>query len=411
MHHPSFIKPRYDSGGFSSIPQMVKSLLTSDTKPLIPIEGINSQYDIVVLFLIDGFGWRLFEKHQDGFPFLREVTEHGVVTKLVSQFPSTTAAQITCIHTGLPVGQNWVFEWQYYEPHLDAVITPLLFSYAGTTERDMLKSTGVDPRTLYPTKTLYQDLGRHGVTSFVFQHREYTPSTFSDIVFDGANIRPYKTFPEALVNMRNVLTHQTSPIYICLYFDKLDAISHDYGPNSPQIEAEIDTLLTVLDRQFMKPFAGKQKKALFILTADHGQIDVDPGTTVYLNRDPAFVGYERFLKTNQKGELLVPAGSCRDVFLYIRDGLLDEAQDFLSTRLAGKAEVHKVQTLIEQGYFGLPPVSPEFLARVGDLVILPNKYESVWWYEKGKFEQKYYGHHGGLTPEEMEIPFLVYDMS
>ena len=27
--------------------------------------------------------------------------------------------------------------------------------------------------------------------------------------------------------------------------------------------------------------------------------------------------------------------------------------------------------------------------------------------EENKFEQLYYGHHGGLTPEEMEIPFLA----
>jgi hypothetical protein len=26
----------------------------------------------------------------------------------------------------------------------------------------------------------------------------------------------------------------------------------------------------------------------------------------------------------------------------------------------------------------------------------------VWWYEKGKYEQKFFGHHGGLTPQEME---------
>jgi hypothetical protein len=43
---------------------------------------------------------------------------------------------------------------------------------------------------------------------------------------------------------------------------------------------------------------------------------------------------------------------------------------------------------------------------VGNLVVLAYRHESVWWYEKGKFEQHYYGHHGGLTPQEMEIPLL-----
>jgi hypothetical protein len=47
------------------------------------------------------------------------------------------------------------------------------------------------------------------------------------------------------------------------------------------------------------------------------------------------------------------------------------------------------------------------MARVGNLVILPYRGEAVWWYEKDRFEQKFRGHHGGLTPQEMEIPLLM----
>ena len=58
--------------------------------------------------------------------------------------------------------------------------------------------------------------------------------------------------------------------------------------------------------------------------------------------------------------------------------------------------------MIKEGYFG-PVISPEFRGRVGNLVILSKRYESTWWYVKDKFDQRYYGHHGGLTPQEMEI--------
>ena len=81
-------------------------------------------------------------------------------------------------------------------------------------------------------------------------------------------------------------------------------------------------------------------------------------------------GIEKFLRTNLQGELLVPAGSARDFFLYIRPGLVDEAQAFLTTRLEGRAEVRKVADLMSEGYFG-PTLSPRFCARAGDLVILP----------------------------------------
>jgi len=99
--------------------------------------------------------------------------------------------------------------------------------------------------------------------------------------------------------------------------------------------------------------------------------------------------------------MLVPAGSARDMFLYIQDGMLDEAESFLAQRLEGRADVVRTETLIAEGFFG-PEVSTRFRERVGNLVVLPYRYESVWWYEKGKFEQRFYGHHGGLTPQEME---------
>jgi hypothetical protein len=155
----------------------------------------------------------------------------------------------------------------------------------------------------------------------------------------------------------------------------------------------------MMEYYFERMFKGK--RILFLMTADHGQVEVSPQTTIYLNTNAQFKGIERFLKTNLKGQLLVPAGSPRDLFLYIKEDLVDEAQSFLAPRLEGKADVVKTESLLEEGFFG-PEVSSRLRERVGNLIILPYRYESVWWYEKGKFEQRFYGHHGGLTPQEME---------
>jgi hypothetical protein len=89
--------------------------------------------------------------------------------------------------------------------------------------------------------------------------------------------------------------------------------------------------------------------------------------------------------------------------------MLEEAQSFLAQRLEGKADVVKTDYLIQNGYFG-PEVSSRLRERIGNLVILPYRYESVWWYEKGKFEQKFFGHHGGLTPQEMETVLYSYEV-
>src|SRR5574338_1411772 len=158
--NPGFVKPRYDAGGFAGIPNRIREAFAS------------GNYDAVVLFLIDGFGWRFFERFQDA-PFIQRIAKHGNIEKITSQFPSTTAAHLTTIHTGLPVGVSGVYEWYYYEPQLDQIIAPLLFSHAGTRERDTLKATGIQPEFLYPRGIFYPELKKMGVDPYIFGMREY----------------------------------------------------------------------------------------------------------------------------------------------------------------------------------------------------------------------------------------------
>ena len=94
----TFIKPRYDSGGFAGIPIRIKDAFAS------------KQYDAVVLLFVDAFGWRFYERFQDA-TFIKRIAKHGKIEKLTSQFPSTTAAHVTTLHTGLPVGMSGVHEW------------------------------------------------------------------------------------------------------------------------------------------------------------------------------------------------------------------------------------------------------------------------------------------------------------
>ena len=403
-----FMRPLYDGYGFAQIPQTIRACLTDSDQKGVPFgerDDLYQKYDAVVLLFVDAFGWRFFEQYHQRSPFLRRAVEQGLVSKLTSQFPSTTAAHVTTIHTGLPVGESGVYEWYYYEPLLDRVIAPLLFSFAGDTERNTLAPTGVSAQALYPSQTLYQDLQPHGVGSVVFQPLSFAHSPYSKVVTDGARIVAYRTLPEALVNLGQLLERQKRKTYYFLYFDSIDTICHRYGPDSPHTAAEIEAFLTIMELIFHKNLAGTQQRTLLLLTADHGQIAIDPATTIYLNqRFPELLPY---LTTNQAGQPLAPAGSSRDMFLHIKDAYLDQAQAFLQQALAGRAEIYRVQQLIDQGFFGTTAPSAAFTSRVGNLVILPYAHETVWWYEAGRFEQKFYGSHGGLSPDEMETLLLA----
>ena len=143
---------------------------------------------------------------------------------------------------------------------------------------------------------------------------------------------------------------------------------------------------------------------MLLIGADHGQDRIDPQQTVYINH--LLPDISSVFKTTKGGRPVVPGGMCKSFFLYIKEDALENTEQLLAEKVEGIAQVLRVSDLIEQGYFG-QPVSGRFLSRVGNLVIVPNRGESVWWFEPGKFEVGYKGFHGGLTQDEMLIPLLA----
>ncbi|NNJ09185.1 alkaline phosphatase family protein [Chloroflexales bacterium ZM16-3] len=397
-----FVRPLYDSYCFSRVPHTIEAMLTGAVTPGLPasaLAGMPDRCETVILIFLDALGWRFFEPRAERYPFLRRFLESGVISPLTTMFPSTTAAHVTTLNTGLSPAASGVFEWFYYEPQLDTIIAPLLFSYAGDRGRETLTSAGVEASDLLPRSTLYHRLARAGVRSTIMQHRDYAKSSFTRTVCAGAEVVSFRTMPEALTTLSQRLANRPGPAYYYLYFDMIDATSHMYGPDSAHVDAEIDMALTALDRLLHPALQSRNSDIALLLIADHGQIAVNPKTTIALNRlMPELAPATR---TSSAGVPLVPAGSRRDMFLYIRDSQLDAIHAGLSDALRGRAEVHRTADLIAAGMFG-PDPSPAFLSRVGNLVVLPYAGESVWWEfaERGKFESTYRGSHGGLTRDE-----------
>ncbi|HVU70466.1 MAG TPA: alkaline phosphatase family protein [Ktedonobacteraceae bacterium] len=405
-----FVKPLYQSYSFANLPATIQYLLTGHGSSALPMDvfgPLPTRYNKVVLLFVDAFGWRFFSQFADRFPLLKTILQQGAVSKLTSQFPSATAAHVTCMNTGLNVAQSGVYEWYYYEPLVDAIISPLRFSYGGDAQQNTLRTSGLPPEAFYPSRTLHQTLHTFGVQSHVFQPVANTHSSYSNTIFRGTTSRtPFRTLEQALDQLTTrVLTKEESPAFYLLYYDTIDTTSHTGGPGSPEVADELKYLFQALEQRLYQKLRQLTGDTLLMITADHGQTEVSPATTWYLNRElPTFT---RYLRTNQAGAPLAPAGSARDMFLYVKDEMLDEAIDGLQHALTGRAEVYATRDLIRQNLFGSPEPSHAFLSRVGNVAILPYEHETIWWFEQGRFAMRFQGHHGGLTPAEMEIPLLL----
>lgn len=397
-----FKKPLYDSYNFSKIPNTVRALLGCPHDAPLPEDTFRKgSYDFVLLFLIDSFGWHYFQRFSDKYPFLKRFLDEGIVSKLTSQFPSTTTNHMTCMHTGLSVGQSGLYEWFCYDPTLDEVICPFHFSYAKDKQCNTLSQAGVNPNELFPFQTTYQRLEEEGIRSVSFQEKSISRSPYSKAMYQGAEAIGYNSLSEGLAKLLRQIRGQKQKSYYLFYYGKIDGTGHDHGPYSQQVEKEIDKCLCHLEK-FWQELATHTKNGCIIVTADHGMAPIIPEKTYYINQN--LPHFNHFIKKNKNGTLLVPCGSSRDMFLHIKEEHLKEAHAELQEALVGIADVHTRDELIQNGLFG--PVSDRFLARAGNLVALPYEEQSVWWYEEGRYSNTYHGHHGGLTPLELETIFL-----
>jgi len=374
-------------GGFAALPATVARLLGVGEGG-VALEGVPARVDRVLLVLLDAFGWRFFTRHGD-HPLLRRMQ---AVVPLTSMFPATTSAHVTTLHTGVGVGEHGLYEWNIYDPGLDALVTPLLFSFAGDGVRDTLLRAGADPHAVLPSMpTLYERLAQAGVACAVFEPAAFAPSTYDSVLARGARVHPIANLASGMGQVGAML-RADAPAYAHLYWDEVDATGHVHGPSSPEFAAAAVRCLDALEAGL----AWLPEGTVVMLAADHGQVDVDPATTVYVNE--AWPELADLLARGRGGRVLAPAGSARDLFLHCRPETVDEVLAGLARVVGERATVHRVEELVAAGWFG--EVGERLRVRLADVCLLPAVEETVWWRERHRFGMPFRGHHGGLSEDE-----------
>lgn len=405
-------KPLYESYCSLHIPKSIEAILTEDLssstlpRDVFPQDFHGAKH--VVFIFIDGLSFDLIQEHADRFAFLKRFRTGGKASALTSQFPSTTAAHVTLFNTGKSPFESGIYEWFQYFHILDEMIAPIMYSHAGDKAVDTLTKENISPGMLYPQKTIHERLHEKDILSFALQEEKIMMSVYTSSMFRGSCMTGYKDVLSGFLQLEEQLKKMQSagPSYHYMYLSQLDSIGHRKGLDSVDYDETLVHLMTELDAFMHRLDRLQLQETLIMITSDHGMTQVDPKKTIYLNQ--ILPNITKTFKRNAKGNLLVPAGSCRDFFLHMEEDALAVGVSEIKRALHGVAEVMRTSELLEQGVLGYGTPSERYLKNVGNVVILPYAKEAVWWWEKGRFEQPFYGVHGGLSREELFVPLFTW---
>jgi type I phosphodiesterase/nucleotide pyrophosphatase len=401
---PGALKPDYGGYCLSNVPPTILSLFgVDDGGRRLPGDALGntetSGVENVVLVLLDGMGYNEWGRQSKGF--IGALSARGSVRPITTVFPSTTAAALTTVSTGLTPQEHGLPEWYVYMKEIGEVIVTLPFTRMGETGRDTLIGS-YNPRALFDGATVFERLKKGGVRSTSMTNRYLAYTAYSKVSRRGSSVRPYSAASDLAVHLRRLVEGAKGRNLFYVYWSFVDTIEHSYGPNTDEASVEASLISHAFQEGFLSKLgSAAAKRTLVLVTADHGQVNVVPEDTVYMNGFRKLVGA---LQKSPSGQKIPPWGSARDTYLSVQEDRVDEIQSYLGEKLDGVASVLKTTDGVKQGLFGVNRPSRKFLRRVGNLMVLPHGTKTVWYkYWKGD-SLKLKGHHGGLSKDEMTIP-------
>ncbi len=411
MLPPGSVRPDYAGYCLSNVPSTAMAILGQQPgRPVLPRDALGevetSGVENVVLILCDGLGMNEWlRKPETGF--FGALSRKGSVRPITTVFPSTTAAAVTSVSTGLTPQEHGLPEWYVYMEELGDIIVTLPFTRVGEHGRDTLK--GVLPaRTLVDDATIFQQV-RGTVDCMSFIGRGLANTVYTKVSREGSAVTPYATASDLSVSLRRHIEKARGKNLVYAYWSFVDTIEHIYGPGTDEARVEASLISHALKEGFLDRLDREAaKRTLVILTADHGQLAIEPEKTLYMNR---WGRLNRNLRKNSRGKPILPWGSARDAYLAIEEGRVEETKAYLQERLEGVATVLETEEAIREGLFGINRPSRRFRRRVGDLMILPHGNRTVWYRYAGGGALDLRGHHGGLMRDEMTIPLAAARLS
>jgi hypothetical protein len=355
-----------------------------------------------LLIVLDGFGYNQYQNSQKQNPFLNNLADKGKVTPITSVFPPQPPNALTSLNTGLTPQEHGLFEYCIYLKGI-GIVNALRFERLGNKRHSKLVQEGLDPAImLLRGKTIQSTLKGQGIPSFTHINTSNAYNACSKLIFQASTIKPAVKAADSIVQLRkNLQETRGDSGYFFIHLDSPDMVSHEYGPGSEEYRAELENLTYLLQKELIEKLDRQTaKETLLLLTADHGGVNVDPQQTTYLPR-------EMLNLQTENRQPIAPTGSPREIFLHIKPEKLNQTKQWLQHAIGKKAQIIETQQLADTGVFGSGVASEGFFERTGNLMILPYGNETVWFENRERRRIPYRGQHGGLTAEELLVPFGV----
>jgi hypothetical protein len=409
-YNGNYIYPDYSGGSILNIPASLCRLL--DVPELVgrplhadrltPLLG-SGPVRRIILVLMDALSLHRLQRWTQGgglgktAPVWNHLAQDGLLAPLTSIVPSTTSAALTSLWTGRSAAEHGIAGYELWLKEYGVVAN--MISHAPITFRSgggSLIQAGFDPEKYLPFTTLGTHFAAHGVKTYALQHHSIVQSGLSKMFFRDVTVQAFSTPSDLWVNARHLLdSHIGERMYVWVYWGELDHLSHFYGPDDERSVAEFASFSTAFERLFLSRLSPEaRRETMVILTADHGQINTHKYSNYNLSNHPDFT---RRLH-------LQPTGENRMAYLYLRPGQQDGITEYMQRAWPDQFTQVDPAAAVSAGLFGPGQPHPRLLDRLGDMIALGRGSAYWWWADK---ENKLHGRHGGLSPEEMLVPFLA----
>ena len=327
----------------------------------------------VLLLVLDGLGWNQLQGRSDRAPVVAGLSG-GPITTVA---PTTTAAALTSISTGVPPGEHGVVGYRIAvgDPNLGAHTEVLNALRWTSTIEDARRRH--DPRSFQPC-SLFGDQWPLVVTRRTFLESGFTAAHLSDTRLVGYDHRDGMV--ESVVS-----AFAAGEAFVYAYWDDIARTAHEFG-----LADRYDEELAACDSMVDDLLARLPANTAVVVTADHGQVHVA----------------ERMLELPGQVSSLIDgqSGEARFRWLHARPGMVADLVAGADEAFGDMAWVRTVEEVVADGWLG-PVVTATARRRLGDVALVP--FEPVAFVDPAEHTSIHLiGRHGSLTSDEVLVPAL-----